>query len=147
MSIEEYWNKFLQDSNLDRDTKYYDAFCFYGPDKETINRLTNLVLTGKKKATTSVFLDDEEYPHIGSYSIVLDINNEPVCIIQTVKIRVLRLKDMTWDIASKEGEGGNLETWFFDHNMMFTEESKQLGYKFTMDMPIFFEEFEVIYKG
>jgi len=146
MSIEEYWNEFLIKNKLDINTKYYDAFTFYGHDERNSKWLTDLVLSGKKKATTSAFLEEENYPHIGSYSIVLDTDSNPVCIIQTTKTHILRLRDMSLELALKEGEGDSLESWYFDHNMMFEEESKELGYKFSMDMPIFFEEFEVIYK-
>lgn len=146
MDIEEFWNEFLTLNNLDKNTKYFDVFSFYGEDEKATQELTNLVLDGKKKATTSAYLDEEEYPHIGSYSIVLDYYEKPVCVIKTTNTRILRLKDMTLQLAIKEGEGDNLDSWYFAHNMMFEKESKELGYNFSMDMPIFFEEFELVYK-
>ena len=147
MTVEDYWGNFKRINNLNDDEKYFDAFSFFDISEEGIERLTKLVIDGKKKATTSAFLEDEEYPHIGSYSIVLNSKNEPVCIIRTTNTRILRLKDMSLQLALKEGESDSLEDWFFDHNLMFEKESQELGYKFCMDMPIFFEEFEVVYKG
>ena len=146
MNIEEYWNDFLIKNKLPLDTKYYDAFYFFDYSEEGIERLTNLVLSGKKKATTSAYLENEEYPHIGSYSIVLNSNNIPVCIIQTTRTRIMRFKDMTYEIARLEGEDDRLDTWLFNHSLVFEQESKELGYIFSVDMPIFFEEFEVVWK-
>ena len=147
MSVEEYWGNFLKLNDLDKDTKYYDAFCFYGYTDEITDELTKLVLEGKKKATTSVFLEEETYPVIGSYSIVLDRSLTPVCIIKTTKTHILRFKDMPLELASKEGEGENLDSWFFDHSIVFKKEAEEIGYQFSLDMPIFFEEFEVVYKN
>lgn len=147
MNVEEFWNDFLTTNNLDTNTKYDDAFSFHGEDEKITQELTKLVLDGKKKATTSAYLPEEDYPSVGSYSIVLDFYKNPVCVIQTTKTRILRLKDMTLELAIKEGEGDDLDAWYFAHNMLFEKESKELGYKFTMDMPIFFEEFELVYKN
>ena len=146
MNIEEFWNNFLQINNLDLNTKYFDAFSFYGEDEENTNRLTSLVLDGKKRATTSAYIEEEKYPCVGSYSIVLDYYKKPVAVIKTTNILILRLKDMNLELALKEGETDTLDSWFFDHNLLFEKESKELGYCFSMDMPIFFEEFELVYK-
>ena len=146
MDIEQFWRSFLQKNNLDLDTKYFDAFSFHGENEKITNRLTALVLEGKKKATTSAYLEEERYPCIGSYSVVLDYYKKPVAVIQTTNIRILRLKDMNLQLVLKEGETSTLDSWFFDHNLIFEKESKELGYCFSMDMPIFFEEFELVYK-
>lgn len=146
MSVEEFWNKFLVVSNLDSNIKYYEAFCFGGMSDEINDSLLELVLSGKKKATTCAYIDEEEYPHIGSYSIITNSKGEPKCVVQTTATHILRLKDMKLELAIKEGEGDSLDKWFFEHNMIFEAESKELGYQFSMDMPIFFEEFELVYK-
>lgn len=145
MNVEEYWKTFLKDNNLPEDMEYDEAFSFGGFTPEGSDELLQLVLDGKKRATTSVYLENESYPAIGSYSIVLDSKGNPRCIIRTTNYRIMRFKDMTFEIASKEGEDEVLDTWIFNHSVLFSEEGKECGYVFTPDMPIFFEEFEVVY--
>jgi len=144
MTIKDYWNKFLIDNNLPMDTKYFDAFAF-GEGKEIQDELCNLVLAGKKVATTSVYLEEEEYPHIGSYSIVLDSSCEPRCIIQTKKYLIMPIKEMTYDICKLEGEDDCLDTWLDTHVRMVNKDLDEYGYKFSFEQPIFFEIFEKVY--
>lgn len=146
MNVNEYWERFLKDNNLDENTEYFDAFCFYGFTKKQTEELTELVLSDKKKATTSIYLESEKYPEIGSYSIVLDSDERPVCITRTTDIHIMKFKEMTFEIASREGEDECLDTWIDNHSRMFREESKELGYVFDENSLIFFEEFEVIYR-
>lgn len=51
---------------------------------------------------------------------------------------------MTYDIVKMEGEDDTLESWQKTHKRFFTEEGKKLGYDFSEDMPVVFEEFEVV---
>ena len=77
MNTSEYWENFKKENNLNN-INYYDAFSFGMNDIEA-DELLSLVLEEKKKATTSVYLENEKYPKIGDYSIVLDSNNEKIC--------------------------------------------------------------------
>ncbi|MBR3228164.1 MAG: ASCH domain-containing protein [Erysipelotrichaceae bacterium] len=144
MSIEEYWQSFLKEKGLPEDLRYYEAFAF-GMTPEENDELLELVLEGKKRATTSAYLDAESYPHTGDCSIVLDGRGEARCIIRTLKTTVMAFRDMTFDICKKEGEDECLETWQETHRNIFIEEGKELGYEFSEDMRIFFEEFELVH--
>lgn len=53
---------------------------------------------------------------------------------------------MTYDICKREGEDDSLESWRAGHIKYFTQEGKQVGYDFREDMPVVFEDFEVVYK-
>ncbi|MGN0403445.1 MAG: ASCH domain-containing protein [Acetatifactor sp.] len=59
-------------------------------------------------------------------------------------VRILPYKDITFDIAKLEGEDDTLESWRNNHEVFFREEGKELGYEFTEDMEVIFEEFEVV---
>ena len=52
MGIEEFWSKFLQETNREQNTKYIDCFHFELTEK-LANELLELVLIGQKKATAS----------------------------------------------------------------------------------------------
>ncbi len=60
---------------------------------------------------------------------------------------IIKFKDMTFALCSKEGEDDSLESWRNNHISFFTREGKEeCGYEFSEDMPIVFEEFEVVYQ-
>lgn len=59
-------------------------------------------------------------------------------------MRIIPYCEITFDIAKLEGEDDTLESWQKSHRHFFTEEGKEIGYTFTEDMPVIFEEFEVI---
>ena len=62
----------------------------------------------------------------------------------TTAVRVMRYGDITFDIAKLEGEDDSLESWRRNHERFFREEGKELGYTFSEDLDVVFEEFEVI---
>ena len=59
---------------------------------------------------------------------------------------MLPFREVTFELASKEGEDASIEEWRESHISFFTEEGKELGYEFTWDMPVIFEEFRLEYK-
>ena len=112
------------------------------------NYLLDLVLKGQKKATASSVLgyqiEGEEIPKEGNLSVITDWDGNPRCVIKTTRVRIIPYKDMTFDIAKLEGEDDTLESWRKNHEKCFTEGGKDLGYKFSEEMEVIFEEFEVI---
>lgn len=112
------------------------------------NYLLDLVLKGQKKATASSVLgyqiEGEEIPKEGNLSVITDWDGNPRCVIKTTRVRIIPYKDITFDIAKLEGEDDTLESWRKNHEKFFTEEGKELGYKFSEEMKVIFEEFEVI---
>lgn len=112
------------------------------------NYLLDLVLKGQKKATASSVLgyqiEGEEIPKEGNLSVITDWDGNPRCVIKTTRVRIIPYKDITFDIAKLEGEDDTLESWRKNHEKFFTEEGKDLGYKFSEEMEVIFEEFEVI---
>lgn len=112
------------------------------------NYLLDLVLKGQKKATASSVLgyqiEGEEIPKEGNLSVITDWDGNPRCVIKTTRVRIIPYKDITFDIAKLEDEDDTLESWRKNHEKFFTEEGKDLGYKFSEEMEVIFEEFEVI---
>lgn len=103
MKAQELWNKFksLNPSIGDE----IDAWQF-GAEPDL---LAKLVVDGTKTATASAYdlyeLDEEELPQVGSYDIILDSNDEAICIIEITKVDIVPFKDVSADHAFKEGEG------------------------------------------
>ena len=117
-------------------------------NEKACNYLLDLVLKGKKRATSSSLdgfkCSEEEIPKVGDLSVITDWNGNPGCIIRTTNVLVIPFKDITFEIAKKEGEDDNLDSWRKNHIEFFKEEGKELGYQFNENMKVVFEEFEVI---
>ena len=147
--IDTFWKRFLKGTGRDEDTPYFEAFHFELTEK-LANELLELVLSGKKKATASSLksfeLDNSPLPKAGDLSIVTDFHGEPKCVIETTALTLIPFKDMTYDICKREGEDDTLESWKKGHRHFYEEEGRLLGYTFTEDLMIVFEDFEMIYQ-
>jgi len=149
MNVQEFWKRFLKEKNLAPDTAYFDCFHFELTEKWA-EELLRLVLIGQKKATaSSLYAFEKEnlrLPELGDFSIVTNWAGVPKCVIETKNVTILPFKDMTFDICRLEGEDDSLESWQKGHRRFFTEEGQELGYEFSEEMPVVFEEFEVVYR-
>lgn len=148
-AINEFFRRFLMKEKLDLNTTFLEAFHFELNEK-LANELLDLVLQGKKRATASSIEAfkhlNESIPAIGDYSIVTDWNHNPRCVIQTTNVQLIPFRDITYDICKREGEDDTLESWQKGHRRFFIEDGKQLGYTFSEDMIVVFEDFEVVYQ-
>lgn len=149
MNSEELWKEYKTIKNLPEDMEYIESFHFELTEYWA-NALLQLVLDGIKKATSSSALgyeiQGERIPQKGDYSIVTDWDGNARCIIQTTNVRLLPFSDITYEICKLEGEDDTLESWREGHIAFFKEDGKEVGYEFTEDMPVIFEEFEVVYR-
>jgi len=144
-----FWQTFLKETKRDPSTIYVDSFHFELTEIWA-NSLLQLVLEGKKKATAcslnAYLLENEPLPQVGNLNIVTDWKNVPYCVIETTKVTCLPYKDMTYDIAKLEGEDDDLASWQRGHERYYREEGALMGYTFTEDLIVVFEEFQVIYQ-
>ena len=112
------------------------------------NTLLDLVLQGKKRATSSSLagyqLSGEEPPEERDLSVTTDWDGNPRFVIRTVRVTLIPYRDIAFDLARLEGEDDTLDSWRMNHGKFFREEGKELGYEFTEDMTVVFEEFEVV---
>lgn len=149
MTIQKYWDRYLLANNLDPKTKYYEAM-YFGMTKELANSLLEMVLSGQKKATASSLwafeAESHELPKVGDLSIVTDWEGTPYCIMKTTAIIIIPFNEMTYDICKREGEDENLESWRENHGKHFALEGEALGYEFSEEMPVVFEDFEIVWK-
>lgn len=124
----------------------YEAWSFgEAPDK-----LADLVLQGIKTATCSAYdlylINNEPLPREGDYSIILNSNEEAVCIIKTLKVYVTAFNQVSDEHAYKEGEGDrSLEYWRKVHVKFLTNELASVHKTFNENTKVVCEEFEVMY--
>lgn len=128
-------------------TGTYEAWSFgEAPDK-----LADLVIQKIKTATCSAYdlylINNEPLPQEGSYSVILNSNDQAVCIIKTLKVYVTAFDQVSEEHAFKEGEGDrSLEYWRKVHENYLTNELASVNKTFDGNTKVVCEEFEVVYK-
>ena len=149
MTAEEFWKRFLRETGRGEDVICSEVFAF--AEGETASWLAELTLAGRKRATTSCLeayrAEGEALPERGELSVVTDGKGEPKCVIETTEVTVLPFGEVTWALCSREGEDECIETWRETHRRIFTEEGRRLGYAFTDETRVVFEDFRVIWRG
>ncbi|MCD7995259.1 MAG: ASCH domain-containing protein [Clostridia bacterium] len=122
---------------------YFERFAF-GDNPEMADELLALVLSGKKTATVSVVLENEQAPSVGDLSLVLDGHGDPACVIKTVYLETIKFCDLTWDMVKLEGEDETFEQWKAGNIRYWTRDAAKRSYTFTEQTPITYERFEVV---
>jgi len=138
--IKKYWFDFLKNKNP-LDYPLGDITIF-GGDPQT---LAQLVQDGVKTATTSSYelYEPTEYmPQVGDYNIILDSNEDPVCITKTLVTEVVPFNQVSAEHAYHEGEGPRtLKYWREVHQDFFEKEYHEAGKNFTQNIPCLCEVF------
>lgn len=140
MTADEMWKQ----SKL---TGNYDSWAF----GDNADMLAELVKKGIKTATCSALilysLENCEMPKKNKYSVILDSNNNAICIIITTKVYIKSFNKISQRHAYKEGEGNrSLEYWRNVHKEFFINELKNYDLSFNEKLELVCEEFKVVYK-
>ncbi len=149
--IEQYWQKYLVTLPADSPTRseHYVAEQF-GDNPALANELGALIMSGTKTATCSALWEWEAERHpipvAGLKTIVLNGNNQPICIIETIEVAIKPFNEVDAQFAWEEGEGDRtLDTWRARHWRYFGRTLPKIGKQPTLDMPLVCERFRVIY--
>ena len=123
-----------------------DAWAF-GVDADF---LADLVLKGEKTATASAYdlyaLEDEPLPQEGKFDVILDSQNQAVCIVEITKVSVQSFNQVSAQHAFKEGEGDkSLAYWRQVHEDFFKDCLGEAGLTFTPESKVVLEEFRKVY--
>lgn len=147
--IDEYWNKFINETGRSEDDKCagdlsFEAKGFVGDE------LISLVIGNKKTAFFSSWatfaIDQEPLPVSGELYVVLDRSDTPRCIIEIESVNIIPFNEVTWAMAQQEGEDQNLDEWRERKQEYLEDEGAVLGFDFTPDIKLVFQTFKVIYK-
>ena len=146
-----FWREYLSRLPVDRPhrTMQPDAFAF-GGGGAIADELADLVLRGKKKATTSLAIEftslGESLPEVGSLSIVLWGDSTPAAIIERVAVWAQPFEDVSEEYAAIEGEGdGSLAYWRQAHREYFQSVCQRLGGRFDERTPVMCQVFRVVW--
>ena len=149
MTEKELWSAFIK-GNPVLSNKNYDAWRFGGGDISA-NVLAQLVLNDIKTATASAYelyqIDNSPLPPIGGLNIILDAQDNAMCITETTNVYTCHFNQVSAKHAFKEGEGNrSLEYWREVHKEFFKNELEKYNKSFDEDMVVVCEEFRVIFK-
>jgi uncharacterized protein YhfF len=149
--VEQYWQAYLttrSDDAVVDETYVVDQF---GDHPRLADELAQLVLAGIKTATCSALCEWEAegsaLPEVGLKTIVLDGNNQPLCIIETTEVTIQAFSEVDAQFAYEEGEDDrSLESWRREHWSYFSRVLHQMGMEPTPEMPLVCERFRIIYQ-
>ena len=96
-------------------------FAFPGPLRD---QLVAAILAGTKTTTTGLVAsyerEQEPLPHPGLRQVVVDSAGEPVAVIETTAVRVIRLADVDLAHVLGEGEGDtSVAQWRAGHELFW----------------------------
>ena len=105
-----------------------EILCEFGVPGPLRDRLVEVVLLGKKTATSSLLVEWEHegvpLSDVGERSTVINSAGQPVAVIQLQAIDVIRLGDVGLDVALAEGEGfSTVDDWRQAHEQFWNEHS------------------------
>ena len=128
-NIQTFWHQFCKKHNLNENTPV-EAWAF-GANQKDSNELASLVDKEIKTATTSAYElygKDEKLPKVGEWSIILDGNAKPVCVIKDVCVEIIPYNLISQEHAYHEGEGDcSYAYWRTVNDEFFTRKYKERG--------------------
>ena len=105
MTPQEMWNAYKKINPSIGDE--IDAWAF-GVEADL---LADLVLRGEKTATASAYdlyaLEDESLPQEGTFDVILDSQNQAVCIVEITKVSVQPFNQVSAQHALRKGKVTN----------------------------------------
>jgi uncharacterized protein YhfF len=122
----------------------------FGAGAEMADDLGGLVVKGIKTATCSLYWEYEAglevLPKTGDLSIILDGQDMPMCLIETLSVKVMPFNMVDAQFAYDEGEGDrSLDYWRQAHWQFFGRTCAEIGRQLSEEMPVVCERFRVMY--
>ncbi|KEK24152.1 ASCH domain-containing protein [Bacillus gaemokensis] len=135
-----YWEEYWKDEEAPQSVSAWQ----FG---DSSDYLAQLVIDGVKTATCSghIFyeLENVSLPTTGDYSVILNSNEKPVAIIQTVEVTLTPMNEVTEEFAIAEGDG-SYQNWKEIHERYFRSKLNEIGHEFSKDMLLVCERFKLI---
>ncbi len=123
---------------------------YFCADEYNANECARLINEGIKRASCSLKqgyeIEDEPLPEVGRLTVVLNWNEEPVCIVRLTEVSICPFDQVSREFAEAEGEGdGTYEWWREAHLKFFTKYAAELGVTFNENAELVLERFEKVY--
>jgi uncharacterized protein YhfF len=149
--VRTFWEEFRSANPEVGDDVTYQVWHF-GNSPQMARELAELVIAGTKTATSSLAELNEMKPEIApvpnGYSVVTDIEGEPMCVIQTTETTNIPFNEVDPQFAFEEGEGDqSLDFWRSAHADYFAREAFENGFHFNERTVICCERFRLLFPG
>jgi uncharacterized protein YhfF len=148
-ALDQFWHEAVRSHPQLVGKHYFEAFCF-GESEKMANELAELALSGVKTATSSLLwsLEQQNKPflQVGDFSIVTNWEKVPVCVTETIELRIVPFNEVDAEVAYDYGEGDRTLSWWKE-NMWdyYVQECAVIGRQAAEDMPLLCERFRVVY--
>ena len=110
----------------------------FGDSPELADRLADLIVAGKKTATCWAAREGEK--QLGQREVLCSGNGVPLCILETLELRLMRFDEVDALFARDEGEGDLSLAWWRDVHREFFERNGG----WSPDMLLWCERFRVV---
>lgn len=149
--IETFWKSYL--STLpEADQMHAAAYIVsqFADTPEAATSVGKLVRDGIKTTTSTLVWglehNHEHLPEVGMIEIIVDGNNDPLCITELMEVTVRPFNAVDEQFAFEYGEGDRtLDFWLTDNWEFLSRECIEIGHKPSRTMPIAFQRFRVLY--
>lgn len=147
--LDEYWFKFLKETGRDEEERCSGDLDFEASGFANDSQVA-LILAGKKTAFFSSYatfsVDNEVLPVSGELYLVLDRGGNPQCVIEIQSVAVIPFCEVTYEMASQEGQDSSLSEWRERMKEALEDEAAVTGVPFKESMNLVFQTFQVVYK-
>jgi len=150
-TLQRYQEQFLSSllSETGNQSRFVEPVAF-GLTPQHATEISKLVLDGVKTATGSLLwsyqADGRALPRLGDIWVVIDGNSNPVCIAQTLDVKVIPFNEVLEDYARWGGEGDcSLQSWRRMYWKYIVVECQRIGREPTAGVPMIMEGFKVVY--
>ena len=149
--IETFWQSYLSTlSEEDRKNAPTYAVDQFANTPEAATKVGKLVRDGVKTTTSSLLWGlehiGEPLPKVGNIELIMDGNNEPLCIIELTEVEIKPFNSVDEQFAFEYGEGDRtLAFWLSDNWDFHSRWCIEIGLEASETMPIVFQRFHVLY--
>ena len=123
-----------------------ESFSF-GDSPEMADALLELVIQGRKTATSWAAVHGMFGSEVGVRQVIKDGRERPRVVIEITELTLKPFSQVDDAFARDEGEGDlSLDFWREAHWRFFSRTLGKIGKEFALEMPLVCERFRVIYK-
>lgn len=149
-SVSEMWNNYIESNPEYKDEEIPESEFFHN-NREDTNRLAELTLNGKKKASSGLYSLYKQYnvdlPKVGTKQIITDFDGKARAIIEIIKVDTIPFNEISKEYAVLD-MGTTIEPlkkWKKVHWDFFESFLEESGEKPTEEMLIVCEWFKTIW--
>lgn len=148
-----FWSDFLSATGRDEETLCSGEVSFdstLGTGATSDAKLA-LALSGRKRAFFSALdtflIEGEELPLTGELYLLTDRAGVARAVIELTKVEVVPFERVTSQMVALDGEDESLPAWQEKEKEILEDEAAIVGFSFTPQTKLIFQEFRCIYRA